>query len=212
MAESTETTETIDKEVTDTDTQTRVDSGAELTLTQEDVDRVVESRLARERKKFEGYDEFKEKAEAYDEAVAASQTELERTQAERDELAKTAEELADANQYVAIRSTILQELAKPENKIVDPEGALEFLIGADQDLLTLDEDGLPINVDETVQKLTQKRSYLVAVGTAPQNVDQGAQGGQRVDQLSEADLQNMSPKEIVEARSEGRLDDVLQGD
>lgn len=48
---------------------------AEKTFTQEDVDRVVQDRLERERKKYEGFNEFKTKAERVDE-VESKNTEL----------------------------------------------------------------------------------------------------------------------------------------
>lgn len=192
----------------------RVESGPELTMTQEDVDRVVESRLARERRKFADYDELQEKASAYDEAVESSKSEVQKIQEENERLQETVAELTDANSYVAARTSLLQEVAKPEHNIVDPEGAIEFLMGPDQDLVEVDEeDGLPINIESAVQQLAERRSYLVKTAEiVPRgDADQGARGGQQIDQLSEADLQRMTPQQIVQARGEGRLDDILQG-
>jgi hypothetical protein len=95
---------------------------------------------------------------------------------------------------------------------VDPEGALEFLLGPDIDLLDFDEDGVPLNIEDAVRGLTEKRSYLVANGANPAtSADQGARGGSAPTQLTEADLQNMTPREIVDARNEGRLDNLLSG-
>lgn len=62
------------------------------TFSQEDVDRIVNDRLARERKKFEGYDDFKAKAEKFDDvtserdSLAAKVQEFE-TRAERNRIA-----------------------------------------------------------------------------------------------------------------------------
>lgn len=193
-------------------TEPVTDSADLARLTQDEVDRVVESRLARERRKFSDYDELQEKANAYDEAVLAGQSELEQYQTHTASLEQEVAELADANAYVAARSGLLAEVAKPEHGIVDPEGALEFLLGADQDFVEFEDDGTPLNAAEAVELLKQKRSYLVSAETSPRsNADQGARGGQRADQLSEADLQNMTPQAIVKARNEGRLDDVLAG-
>lgn len=192
----------------------RIESGPELTMTQEDVDRVVESRLARERRKFADYDELQEKASAYDELAEASKSEAERIQEENSQLRELVEELTDANSYVAARSIMLQEVAKPENNIVDPEGAIEFLMGADQDLVEVDEeDGLPTNIEDAVKQLTERRSYLVKTAeiVPRSDADQGARGGNQIDQLSESDLQRMTPQQIVQARGEGRLDNILQG-
>lgn len=190
-----------------------VNEGSDLArLTQADVDRVVESRLARERKKFQGYDEYREKAEKFDELQKEQLSEIERIQRERDELQAERDELLGANQYVAVRSSLLQEIAKPSHRIVDPEGAVEFLLGADVDLLEVDEEtGLPNNIQEAVEALKGKRSYLVSAET-PRVVDadQGARGGAG-SQLTEADLKNMTPHEIVAARQNGQLDNLLSG-
>lgn len=215
MAEETGVTDTAESVQSDKTESARVETGSELSMTQEDVDRVVESRLARERRKFADYDDLKQKASAYDEAVESSKSEIQKIQEENARLQEAVSELTDANSYVAARTSLLQEVAKPEYNIVDPEGAIEFLMGADWDLLEVDEeDGLPTNIGSAVQKLVEKRSYLVRAGesTAPSNVDQGARGGGQIDQLSEGDLENMTPREIVEARNEGRLDKILQGD
>jgi len=214
MPEDTGTTETTDvapeNDGAEETTSTRVDSGAQLSQTE--VDRIVESRLARERRKYADYDELKEKASAYDEAVAENQTEFEKVSNYAQSLEQQVEELTTANQYVAARSSLLQEVAKPENKIVDPEGAVEFLLGADQSLVEFGDDGTALNAPEAVAALTEKRSYLVSAETKTHtDADLGSRGGNSVSQLSEADLESMSPHDIVQARNEGRLDDVLAG-
>lgn len=48
------------------------------TFTQKDVDRVVKERLAREREKYEGFDDIKAKAAEYDKLAEASKTETQR--------------------------------------------------------------------------------------------------------------------------------------
>ena len=48
------------------------------TFTQAELDQIVTDRLARERKKYEGFDELKAKASRLDELEAANKTELER--------------------------------------------------------------------------------------------------------------------------------------
>lgn len=57
--------------------------------TQADLDRIVESRLARERAKYEGFDELKAKAAKLDELEQANLTELQKATA-RAEKAETA--------------------------------------------------------------------------------------------------------------------------
>lgn len=208
--ETPDTAESVQADQT-TSEDTRISSGAQLTQTE--VDRIVESRLARERRKYEGFEEYQQKAQLYDEAEAANKSELEKVIEERDSLESQVAELASANQYVAARNGLLAEVAKPDRGIVDPEGAVEFLLGADIDLVEFDEDGTPLNAAEAVNALAEKRSYLVAAATSPSpsDADLGARGSTAVTQLSEADLQNMPPREIVEARNNGQLDDVLKG-
>lgn len=74
-------------------------SSGSRTFTQEDVDRLIEDRLKRERKRYADYDDLKAKAKAADEAGKANQTleekleALQREQAERD--AAAVQEKAD---------------------------------------------------------------------------------------------------------------------
>ena len=52
--------------------------GFEPITSQEDLDKIVKGRIARERAKFEGYEEYKAKAAKYDELEAATKTELQK--------------------------------------------------------------------------------------------------------------------------------------
>lgn len=194
------------------DTPDAPEGDAPKGLTQAEVDNIVESRLARERKKYEGYDEFKTKAEQFDEIQRENQSDLERERTDKEAEKARADKLAADNREIVARSSLLQEIAKPTNKIVDPEGAVEFLLGADRDLLTFDDSGAPTNISEALEKLTEKRGYLVSTGESPvSDADLGARGGSKVKQLTEADLQSMTPQEIVKARNEGRCEDILSG-
>lgn len=74
-------------------------------LSQADVDRIVEERLARERKKYSNYRDLKQKADKFDELQAAQQTELERA------VAKAREEGAQQARTEAL-STVGQRLVK----------------------------------------------------------------------------------------------------
>lgn len=64
------------------------------TFTQQDVDRIVSERLAREKAKYEDYDTLKEKAQMYDAAEEASKTELQKAQ---DKAAILASGLSDSS-------------------------------------------------------------------------------------------------------------------
>ena len=54
------------------------ESAQEKTFTQAELDKIVQDRLARDRKDRADYDELKKKAEAYDAAVEAAKTDLEK--------------------------------------------------------------------------------------------------------------------------------------
>ena len=61
---------------------------ASKTFTQEEVNAIVADRLDRERKKYEGFDELKEKATKFDEMEEAQKSELQKVTERADALAK----------------------------------------------------------------------------------------------------------------------------
>lgn len=71
-------------------------------FSQEDVDRIVNDRLARERKKFEGFDDIKAKAEKFD-AVAS----------ERDALAEKVRDFESQAERSRIASEVAKEAGVP---------------------------------------------------------------------------------------------------
>lgn len=194
-----------------TETETTEQESAPRTFSQADLDRIVQDRVARERKKYEGFDELQTKAAEYDKLQEAQRSELEKAQARAEKAEKAAADALAQAKATALRSSLLAEAAKAERSIVDPEGALAFLTGVDAGLMELDKDGNPVDIAKAMDALLEKRPYLVAAEEAkprPGGADQGARGGGK-NQL--ASTQGMSPEEIVKARREGRLDNLLQG-
>ncbi len=63
-----------------TATPTSEPAQQDKTFTQSDLDRIVEDRLSRERKKYDGFDDLKAKAQRLDELEAANQSEIEKAQ------------------------------------------------------------------------------------------------------------------------------------
>ena len=115
---------------------------------QEDLDRRIGDRLARERAKFGDYDDLKAKAAKYDEADAASKTELQKLQdavTERD--AKIAQLPVEARKQ-AIRFAS----AAVARGFLDPEDALVFI---DADLA--DDAAVKAALDE----LAERKPHLV---------------------------------------------------
>ncbi|WP_157099363.1 hypothetical protein [Microbispora sp. ATCC PTA-5024] len=107
-------------------------------LSQADVDRIVEERLSRERKKYANYRDVKAKADKFDELQAAQQTELERA------VAKAREEGATQGR-TEVLSTVGQRLVKAEFK-AEAAGKVKDLDAVLEDLNLakfLTEDGEP---------------------------------------------------------------------
>lgn len=204
MAETAEGTEP-ENEVIETP---EVEAPADKTFTQADLDRVVEQRLVRERKKFADYDDLKTKAEQFDASEAEKLSAVERATQERDAALARQAELETDMWSARLHSGLLAEATKSERSIVDPEAAIEFLTGADSDLVDTDENGNPTNVADAMDKLLAKRTYLVGRKQTP-SADQGARGGGATGQVTEAELQQMTPHEIVQARKDGRLDKLM---
>lgn len=176
----------------------------EKTFTQEQLEHELGKRLAREREKYADYDELKEKASQFDELQEAQKSELERerTRAEEAEAAKAAAE--EKAQKALTRSAILAAAA---GKVVDPEAAVRLI---DTDAIEFDDDGLPSNAAELVDKLVEDKPYLAPGEKKPPAGDKPAdQGGQGGGALTREDLKTMSPDEIMKAREEGRLDHLL---
>lgn len=116
------------------DDQTRDQpSGYTPPATQADLDRIVGERLARERAKFAGYDDYKAKAEKYDAAQQADMTELQRAQAALDEVKADRDaariELTVA-QHDALRARVAAAKGVPAHRI---SGDTEDELNADAD-------------------------------------------------------------------------------
>lgn len=76
------------------------------TFSQEDVDRIVADRLSRERKKFEGYEDYKAKADALDGITA-----------ERDELAKKVAEHEARVKHDALVAEVAESKGVPASML-----------------------------------------------------------------------------------------------
>lgn len=185
---------------------------ADKKFTQDDVDRIVRERLARDRKDRPSDDEItqlREKAQKFDEAEAASATELEKAQKRAEEAERERDEALGTAKQVKLEAAILAEAAKADRKVVDPDAVLSLI---DRKAIELDKDGNPTNIAETMDALLEARPYLVSTGgtTTRTNgaADQGARGGNNEGQLKSTD--GMSADEIAKAVEEGRLDSYLK--
>lgn len=79
------------------------------TFTQEEVNQIVQKRVAR----YADYEDLKEKAKKYDEYEEASKSELEREKDRADSLEKELNKLKDAEKVRAIRAAVSKETGVP---------------------------------------------------------------------------------------------------
>lgn len=189
------------------DTTEVVDSGK--TFTQADLDKVVEQRLARERKKYADYDDLKAAQARLAEIEASQMSEHEKVLARAEAAEARAAELEIDIWSAGLYTDLLAEAVKSDRNIVDAQAVIDFLTGTDSDLLELDENGNPTDVADAMDKLLEKRPYLVGAArrTTP-SADQGAYGSAS-NQITEAELATMTPQEIVKAREDGRLRSLM---
>jgi hypothetical protein len=188
------------------------EGNGDKTFTQADVDRIVQERLARDRKERPSDDEIKElrdKAKKYDDLEAQSKSELERERERAEKAEKEAEAARAEAKETRLKSAILAEAGKADRKVVDPEAILSLI---DKKSLTLDDSGAPTNITEVMDALLEAKPYLVSTGSTTTTrtgaADQGARGGDGgKEQLASTD--GMSADEIAEAVADGRLDTYL---
>lgn len=173
------------------------------TFTQEDVDRVVKDRLARERAKYDGFDDLKKKASEFDKLEAEKKSELEKAQERATELERQIAEATRKADENALRSAIVAEAAR--KKVVDPDAAFALV---DRSSLVLDDSNTPTNIGEVIDALLEAKPYLA--GTRAQgSADLGARGKSAAGQLTRDDLKTMTPAQIIEAQDKGLLNSVL---
>lgn len=115
---------------------------------QEDLDRIVEQRLARERAKFADYEDLKSKAAKFDEADQASKTELQRLQ---DAVAERDSQIVNLPTEVRKQAIRFASMATQKG-FLDPEDALVFI---DADLA--DDAAVKAALDE----LAERKPHLV---------------------------------------------------
>lgn len=117
---------------------------------QDDFDRRIGDRLAKERTKFADYDDLKAKATKFDEADAANKSELQKAQ---DALAERDAKLAELPK--TIRSQVLRfASAASAAGFIDPEDAL---IGIDPTVDLADADA----VKTALADLAERKPHLV---------------------------------------------------
>lgn len=85
------------------------------TFTQEELEQIIGERLARERMKFEDYEDLKAKADKFDEIEENSKTELQKAQESANSYKAELEKLKKENTVRDMRSKVAKEKRIPEN-------------------------------------------------------------------------------------------------
>ena len=141
----------------------------EKRFTQAELDKVVADRLARERQKYEGYSELKEKAAKFDELEAASKTELQKATERAEKLEKELNTLKKAEEVRTIRAKVAREENIPEN------------------LLTGDTEEACIEQAKAINAYANPNAYPVLKdGGEVQNVVKGSTQQQFADWMNKA--------------------------
>jgi hypothetical protein len=168
------------------------------TFTQEDVDRIVQDRLARAKTQPPAdYEDLKAAAKKLQELEEADRTELEKTMAKLEKAEKRAADIEAAANKRLIEAAVLAEAAR--QNAVKPEHLHKLI---DTDAVTVGDDGQVTGVQEAVKAFLDANPEYVGT-RATGSADQGARAG-GVKQLTREALASMSPEEIVVARREGR--------
>lgn len=169
------------------------------TFSQEDVNRIVQERLARETAKFADYEDLKTKATKLDEIEAASQTETQRLQAAADAAKAEADAAKQegANALSTAHSLLKNATLTAEATAagVSVPAAAVALLGTDAAFkehmgkVTVGDDGQVTGAKEAITALIEAQPNLV--GTTPR--PGGGDGGPR---------QTPPPKELDAAIAE----------
>lgn len=176
---------------------------ADRTFTQADVDRIVQERLARDRRDRPSDEEIQAMREAMQrlqEIEDRDKSELQRAQEEAQRLARERDDaLTRANRRL-IDAAVITEGANL--KAVKPEHLPRLI---DTDSVTVSDDGTVTGVQEAVKAFLDANPEYVGSGRpVTGSADQGPIGDGTTPISREA-LRTMSSDEIAQAEREGRL-------
>lgn len=130
----------------------------EKTYTQADIDRIIESRLARQKEKFE------------EEQNRAKMTELEKANAEKADLQKEIDNYKNEASEKELYSKIVTEAAKHD--VYDLESVYHLL---DKNKIEKTEQGF-VGIDLAVKDLLKEKPFLVKANTTQINTGDPGQG------------------------------------
>lgn len=110
-----EVTETLENQVGVTENVATETQEQAKTFTQEEVNKMMETRVYKERQRYADYEELKEKAQKFDEMGSAENEALAAEKKRADELQKQLDELTQANTIRSIKEKVSAEIGVPAN-------------------------------------------------------------------------------------------------
>jgi hypothetical protein len=149
--------------------------------------------------------DLRRKAAEFDKFQQSQKTELQKVTDRAAQLERDAAAANERAQRTLVNSAIVAEAAK---RGVDTDIAVAMI---DRAGLEFDQDGSPTNIAEAMDSLLKAKPDLANGGPRGSSADQGARTGQGADQLTRAQLENMTAEEINDALSKGKLAHVLAG-
>lgn len=202
--------ETGIEQTVDTDEQSETNVEAEKMFTQSDIDDAVRKRLERERKKYEGFDDFKTKASEYDKLVEEKRL-AEMSEKERlEEVAKKYEDEKSGlmAELEALRESIKSEKIRTEFiKVATSENIAyidDALALADLSSVSIDDSGKIIGVDDVVKSLVENKPFLVAKKQSKPIGESTNSQTERADKTAEQMLAEAAEKARLSGRNEDR--------
>lgn len=186
---------------------TPAEPAAGKTFTQDELNAIVQDRLARAAKGLPSKDELAELRKAkekLDEIEQAGASELEKANAAREKAeAKAAAALETANARL-LKSQAVTELVAAG--VTSVEAAYRAL---DKTGLTVADDGTVSGLEDAIKALLEEVPAFVGKAGSAGSADQGARGGS-ADQITREQLAKMTPLEVQKALRAGKLDHLTR--
>lgn len=194
--------------------QQATESGFRPITSQEQFDKMVASRIKREREQFADGSkravnknylaDLESKAERLKELEEANKTELEKISERAATLERERDQALLQAQEQTLRTAIIGAAA---GKLADPSDAVALI---DRSAVEFGKDGSPTNVGELVSSLLEAKPHLAASGGARgTSADQGARGT-KAGQITREQLRTMTADQITAAQASGQLDHLLR--
>jgi hypothetical protein len=161
------------------DPETNVDGdgqqpAGERTLTQSEVNRIIEERLTRERQKYSDYEELRQKAQKLNEIEESQKSELQKALDAKEASENAAQQAIEQANQRLIQAEFIAAASKLN--VAHPEDAYRL---ANRTGVVIGEDGQVSGVGEAVQALVDAGRLVLTGKPKAANLDGGSGGGDR---------------------------------